>query len=227
MTELWATLLPLAVATAVLPIQVAITILLLRSDGGRARAGAWIAGMTLVRLVQYAVFGLILQRAMDDGAAGTSPVEGALLLVVAVLLLVSAGRKLANHPDEDAPPPRWLSRVEGITSGRAFMMGAGLVALSPKLWAFTLGAIGAIGDAELDPASGWVVFIVWLVAAEALHLLALLAAVIAPARADVLLARAGGVLERRSRELMIGVGLVFGTWFLLKAIAAFGFGHGA
>ena len=86
MTELWTTLIPLAVATAVLPIQVAITILMLRSAGGRAKAGAWIAGMTLVRLVQYAVFGLILERAMDDVATGTSPVEGALLLVVAVLL---------------------------------------------------------------------------------------------------------------------------------------------
>lgn len=70
-------------------------------------------------------------------------------------------------------------------------------------------------------------FIVWVVATEALHLAALLAAVITPARADVLLARAGVVLERRSRELMIGVGLVFGIWFLLKAVVALGFGLGA
>jgi threonine/homoserine/homoserine lactone efflux protein len=227
MTDLWTTLIPLAIATAVLPIQVAITILMLRSAGGRARAGGWIAGMTLVRLAQYAVFGLILERAMDDAATGTSPAEGALLLVVAVLLLVSAGRKIANQPDEDAPPPRWLTMVDGVTASRAFLMGAGLVALSPKLWAFTLGAIGAVRDAELDLAAGWVVFIIWLIAAESLHLIALFAALVAPARADVLLARAGGALERRSRELMIGVGLVFGIWFLLKALAAFGFGPGA
>lgn len=227
MTELWTTLIPLAVATAVLPVQLAITILMLRSASGRARAGAWIAGMTLVRLVQYAVFGLVLERAMEDAAAGTSPVEGALLLVVAVLLLVSAARKIANQPDEDAPAPRWMTMVDGITSGRAFLMGAGLVAMSPKLWAFTLGAIGAIGDAALDPAVGWAVFIVWVVLAEALHLLAVLAAVVAPERAGVVLARAGGALERHSRAVMIGVGLVFGVWFLLKALAAFGIGHGA
>ncbi len=70
-------------------------------------------------------------------------------------------------------------------------------------------------------------FIVWVVVAEALHLLALLAAVVAPARADVLLARAGGALERHSRAVMIGVSLVFGVWFLLKALAAFGIGPGA
>ena len=227
MTELWTTLIPLAIATAVLPIQVAITILMLRSAGGRAKAGAWIAGMTLVRLVQYAVFGLVLERAMDDVDTGTSPVEGTLLLVVAVLLLVSAARKVASQPDEDAPPPRWMTTVDGITAGRAFLWGAGLVALSPKLWAFTLGAIGSIQDAELDPAVGWAVFIIWVVLAETLHLLALLVAVVAPARADVLLARAGGALERYSREVMIGVGVVFGGWFLLKAIAAFGLGPGA
>ncbi len=226
MTDLWTTLVPLAIATAVLPIQVAITILMLRSAGGRAKAGAWITGMTLVRLAQYAVFGLILERGMDDAATGTSPVEGALLLVVAVLLLVSAARKVANQPDEDAPPPRWMTVVEGVSTGRAFMMGTGLVALSPKLWAFTLGAIGAVQDAELDPAAGWVVFIVWVVAAEALHLAAFLAAVLAPARADVLLARAGDTLMRFSRQVMIVVSLVFGIWFLLKALSSFGFSLG-
>jgi threonine/homoserine/homoserine lactone efflux protein len=227
MHDLVTTLVPLAIATAVLPIQVAITILMLRSAGGRSRAGAWIAGMTLVRLVQYAVFGLVLERAMDDATTGASPVEGALLLVVAVLLLVSAARKLASQPDEDAPPPRWMTMADGLSAGRAFLMGAGLVALSPKLWAFSLGAIGAIQDAGLDPAVGWAVFIAWVAAAESLHLLALLVAVVAPARADMLLARAGGALERHSRGVMIGVGLVFGTWFLLKAIAAFGFAPGA
>jgi threonine/homoserine/homoserine lactone efflux protein len=183
--------------------------------------------MTLVRLLQYAVFGAILAPAMDDAESGTSTVEGALLLVVAVLLLVSAARKLASQPDEDAPPPRWMTMVDAITAGRALLMGAGLVALSPKLWAFTLGAIGAIRDAGLDSAAGWVVFIVWVLAAEALHLLALGAALAAPARADELLARAGDALERHSRDVMIGVGLVFGVWFLLKALAAFGFGPGA
>ncbi|MCY7417195.1 MAG: GAP family protein, partial [Chloroflexi bacterium] len=149
MTELWTTLIPLAIATAVLPIQVAITILMLRSAAGRAKAGAWIGGMTLVRLIQYALFGLLLERAMDGTTAGTSPAEGVLLLVIAMFLLVSAARKIANQPDEDAPP-RWMTRVDGIDTGRAFLMGAGLVVLSPKLWAFTLGAIGAMQDTHMD-----------------------------------------------------------------------------
>jgi hypothetical protein len=224
MIDLWTTLIPLAVATAILPIQVAVTILMVRSSGGRARAGAWITGMSIVRLLQYAVFGVVLERAMDDGDAPASAVEGTLLLIVAVLLLVSAGRKVLDQPDEDAPPPRWMSIVSTVSPRRSFLMGAALVALSPKLWAFTLGAIGAISDAQLAPLAGWLVFVVWVVAAEALHLAAWLAVVIAPERADAVLARAGAALERHGRGLMVAVGLVFGTWFLLKALVAFGIG---
>jgi hypothetical protein len=92
------------------------------------------------------------------------------------------------------------------------------------LWAFTLGAIGAIEDAQMVSAAGWVVFVGWMVAAQSPHLIALLGSLIAPARADPLLARVGDALERRSDALMIGVGLVFGAWFLVKALAAFGIG---
>lgn len=222
MTDLWTTVVPLAVTTVVLPIQLAITILMLRSAGGAARAGAWISGMTIVRLLQYAVFGAVLTQATDDGLPGTSAVEGALLLVVGVVLLVSAARKAANQPDEDAPPPRWMSIVDGMSSGRAFLMGAGLVAFSPKLWAFTLGAIGAIGDAQLGPGEGWIVFAVWVALAQALHLLAWLSATLFPAEAEPVLARASLALERYSRPLVIAISLLFGAWFMVKALSAFG-----
>ena len=117
MTELWTTLIPIALITAVMPGQVAITILMLRVPGGVARAGAWVGGMTVVRLAQFALLFLVLEPATDDGEPGTSLVEGALLLVVAILLLVSAARKLVNQPDEDARRrPGWpWSRVESIT----------------------------------------------------------------------------------------------------------------
>ena len=227
MTELWSILLPLAVVTAVLPVQLAVTILLLRSPGGRAKAAAWIGGMTLIRLAQFAVFGVVLDRAVTDDPAAPSLVEGALLLMVSVLLFVSAARKLASSPDEDAPPPRWMTMLDGATTGRASLMGAGLVALSPKLWAFTLSAIGAIEDAGLAPGPATATFIAWVVLAESTHLLALLAVVIAPERGAAAMAGVGAWLERAARPLMVGISLVFGFWFLAKALGAFGFALGS
>jgi threonine/homoserine/homoserine lactone efflux protein len=223
MTDAWTTLIPLAFVTAVLPVQVTITILMLREHGGRARAGAWIAGMSLVRLLQFAIFGVVLDRAMGESEAGASPVEGALLLSVAVLLFISAARKLLDEPDDDDAPPRWMAAVGSATPGRAALLGIAVVALSPKLWAFTLGAIGAIEEAQFAPAASWLVFVVWVAAAQATHLAAWLAVTVAPRQAQVVLARAAQALERTSRPLMIGIGLVLGTWFTLQSLAAFGF----
>jgi len=220
--ELWTTLIPIAIATTLMPVELTFTLLMLRAPGGRARAGAWIAGKTVARLVQYAFLAGVLVTAVDDGEPGTSPVEGALLLVVAVLLLVAAARKAANQPDEDAPPPRWMTMVGGVQPGRAFLLGAGWVGLSPKLWAFTLAAVGAIGDAQLGTAEGWLVYVVFVMLASGIHLVALTFAVVAPTRADAALGRVVDGLERNSRPVLIGVSAVFGAWFLIKALRVFG-----
>ena len=170
MTDLWSTLLPIAIATTLMPIELTFTLTMLRSPGGRSRAGAWIGGKTVARLVQFALLAGVITTAVDDGEPGTSAVEGALLLVVAILLLVGAARKAANQPDEDAPPPRWMTMVAGMRPTRAFLLGAGFVAFSPKLWAFSLAAIGAIADAGLGTAEGWLVYVVFIVLATGLHL---------------------------------------------------------
>jgi threonine/homoserine/homoserine lactone efflux protein len=220
--ELWSILIPIAIATTLMPVELTFTLVMLRSPGGRDRAAAWIAGKTVTRLAQYALLAGILTTAVDDGEPGTSPVEGALLLVVAMLLLVAAARKAANQPDEDAPPPRWMTTVAAVQPGRAFLFGAGWVAISPKLWAFTLAAIGAIADADLGAAKGWLVYVVFILMASGIHLAALALAVAAPARADRTLGRVVDTLERHSRPVLILVSAAFGLWFLVKALRAFG-----
>ena len=70
MNGLWSSLIPLIVGSALVPIQIVITVLLLRSSAGRITAVAWVAGMTTVRLAQGVVFGLVLGSAIalaNDG----------------------------------------------------------------------------------------------------------------------------------------------------------------
>ena len=224
MLDLWTTLIPLILGSAILPVQVTVTILLLRSGGGRSAAMAWVSGMTAVRLVQGILFGLVLDAAGAEAVDGDGPglVASTLLLVIGVIFLVSAAKKLATQPDEDAPPPRWMAMVGSIAPGRAFLFGAGIVALSAKLWAFTLGAIGAIVDADLDRPAAIAAYLVFVVGAVSIHLAAIGITVLAPARAGALLDRAAALLERYSRAIMITLGLVFGTWFLVKALGGFG-----
>ena len=148
--------------------------------------------------------------------------EGALLLVVGITFLVIAARKATNQPDEDAPPPAWMTMMDGVSAGRAFLMGAALIALNPKLWAFTLGALGAIGDAELSGPAGLAAFLVFVVIAQAFHLGSIALTVVSPARADRVLGGMNAWLERHSRVVLIVFSGVFGFWLLAKSLAVFG-----
>jgi len=222
-TDLWSTLVPLIIGSAVLPIQLAITVLLLQSGAGRSGAVAWVGGMTVVRLAQGIVFGLLLGGAAESGGeTGAGLIESALLLVVAILFLVMAARQLLGQPDEDAPSPRWMALVEAATPGRAFLLGAAMVGLSAKLWAFTLGAIGAIAEADLGQPAGTWTFLAFVAAAASLHLAAIGVTFLAPERSAGWLGRVSGALQRYNRAIMVVLGLVFGIWFLVKALRGFG-----
>ena len=48
--------------------------------------------------------------------------------------------------------------------GRAFGFGAGVAGASPKLWAFTLGAIAVIAEADLGQPAAAGLFLVFVVA---------------------------------------------------------------
>jgi hypothetical protein len=220
MPDLVLTLLPLAAGSALVPIQIIITILLLRSASGRVTAVAWVAGMTAVRLIQGVVFGLILGSRGQGSTSGDEPslIVSVLLLVVAVIFYVVAAKQLLRQPDEDAPPPRWMALLDGVTPAKAFLLGLGLIAVGVKFWVFTLGAIAAIGAAGLGLTEAVIAFLLFVAAAESIHLAILAVALAAPAHADAMLGRFSEFLKRQNRAIMIVLGLVFGTWFLLKAL---------
>jgi threonine/homoserine/homoserine lactone efflux protein len=223
--DLWLTLIPLAVASALVPIQIIVTILLLRSAAGRSTAVAWVAGMITLRLVQGVVFGLILgshDAAPSGSDDGPGLITSTILFVLAIVFYIVAARQWLHEPDEDAPPPKWMAMVETITPGRAYLMGMGLLAIGPKFWVFTLAAIAAIGDAQLGLPASIVTFLVFVVLASGIQLLIIGIAYAVPDRADATLDRISEALTRYSGAIVITLGLVFGTWFLVKALTGFG-----
>lgn len=224
MNPLWSSLLPLIVGSALVPIQIVITTLLLRSSAGKMTAVALVAGMTSVRLAQGLVFGLIVGQgaAGDETSAGPGNAVSLLLLAIAILFYVAALKQLLGHPDDDAPPPRWMAMVDGITPGKAFLLGLGLMAISAKFWVFTLGAIAVIGDAGMDPTASIVAFLIFVALAESVMLALIVVAYLLPARSAVILDRVSALLQKYNRALVIGLGLVFGTWFLIKALDGLG-----
>ena len=158
----------LGIGSAVVPIQIVVTILLLQAPGGARTAAAWVAGMTTTRLVQGLLFGLVFQSSDEatSDSSGSGPVLSTILLVLAVLFYVTALKHLLRHEDADAPPPKWMTMTASMKPGKAFLIGAGYIAVSAKFWVFTLGAVGAIGDADLGRARSILDFLLFVALAE-------------------------------------------------------------
>jgi hypothetical protein len=213
-------LLPFIIGSALVPIQIIIDILLLKSPRrGFFKATAYVGGMTTLRLLQGLIFGLILTNSVATStpeAGGKSPIVSTLLLVLGILLLVTAYKQWRKDDDPDAPPPKWLIMIESLTPLKSFGVGFGLLLIGGKFWVFTLGAIGMIGQAQLGQPSSTLVYLLFILLAESLLLIPILIRIILPKQSTTLLEQASAWLTRYNRVIIIVVSLVFGTIFLYQ-----------
>lgn len=213
-------LVPLIIGSAVVPIQIIIDILLLKSPKqGLLKASAYVGGMTTLRLLQGLIFGLILTNsaaAPAEESAGKSPVVLTLLLVLGVFLLITAYRIWRKEDDPDAPPPKWLTMIDSLTPLKAFGIGFGMLLIGAKFWVFTLGALAVIGQAALGQPSSTIAFLLFILLAESLLLLPILFSIIIPTQSKILLEHVSTWLTHNNRPIVILISLVFGLLFLYQ-----------
>lgn len=207
-------LLPYIIGSALVPIQNIINILLLKNPRqGLSMSTAYVGGMTVLRLLQGLIFGLIF---INEDSGGKSTIVLTLQIVLGILLLVTAYKQWDKEDDPDAPPPKWLTMMDSLTTLKAFGFGFGILLISGKAWVFTLSAIGIIGAAELGQPSGIITYLLFVLLAQSLLLLSILFTVINPKKSKVLLDQASGWLTRYNRPIVIVVSLVFGLLFLYQ-----------
>lgn len=209
-------LLPLIIGAVVLPVDIFLVLLLLRSEGGVVRGAAFAAGSMTVRVLQGVLFGRLLGSALS--ANTEEIVASTLLLVVGILSLITAVKIWLRESDPDAPPPKWMTTLSGVSALTAFGMGALLMAIAIKQWVFTLSAIAIIDEAHLSRASSVLIYLGFVMAAHSLVLAPILLSMAAPRRAGSLIDSGQAWLERNSRATMLVVSLVLGAWFVWKGI---------
>lgn len=218
MGELTVSLLPLMIAAAQAPVWVIMVLLLLRRPAGLITAAAFVGGITAVRFTQGAAFGLAVSGAMMPGAANEARTVSAVpQIIIGALLWLVAVRQFRAR--DQVGPPAWLAKIERVTPLTAFGFGAVLVLVSVKQWAFTLGALGVIREAEVSPAGSTTAYVMYVLGAEALILLPLVVYAVARQRSAAVLDRVGTWLERCHRPIVIAVSAIFGTYFLWKGIS--------
>lgn len=222
---MWASLVPLIIGSAILPMQIIVTLVLLRSPSGLRSAAAFVSGMTVTRLVQGLLLGLVIvpaQAQENDLESGAGPMVSSTLLVLGILLLVAGLRQMVTGEDLDAPPPRWVGMSVSMKPATAFGFGAAIIAIGAKWWVFTIGAVAAIVDADPGRPARALTYLLFVVLAELPVLVFVLGSAVAPRRSAPLLAAASAWLERHNHRIVVLACLVFGVWFVLKALSDFG-----
>lgn len=217
-------LLPFIIGSAVVPLQIIIVVLLLTGERrGPLKAIAFVLGMTLARLAQGWLFQFIITGGSGDAADAPSLawIKSTILLLLGIFLLITAYKQWAKEPDPDAPPPKWMKMLDGITPIRAFLFGAGMILIAIKLWVFTLGALSVIDEAQLGQPATTAAFLVYVLLAQSILLLAILLRLILPKQAGSLLRSFSAWLEKYNRQIVMVVSLVFGVLFLYQGVSGF------
>jgi len=213
-------LLPLIIGAALLPAWIILALFLLRGEGGVRKALTFAAGAMTVRVVQGVLFGFVFSEAADaSDEGGSNLITSTLLLVLGILMLISAVKKWRKEEDPDAPPPKWMATLGGLSTIQALGIGTLLMALSIKQWVFTLSAIAVIEQGELSLAGSALTYLLFVLAAQSLVLAPILVSAVAPVQAAKLLDAIQGWLERNNRAIIIAASSIFGVWFLWKGIA--------
>ncbi len=220
MFPLFGELLPMILGNILAPLWLIIVLLLLASPNGLLKASAFVLGMTLTRVAQGVLFGLVLGSS-DKAAEGDGLVAATLKLVLGILLLIAAFKKWRKEEDPDEPPPKWMQSLEQATPLKVLGIGALGIAIGAKLWAFTLSALAVINEAGLDRTDAIIAYAAYIFFAQILLILALLFAAVAPKQSQSVLQRANTWLTTYNRPISITVSLIFGLLFTWNGVSAF------
>jgi len=221
MESVLVSLLPFIIGSAVVPLQVIIHLLLLKSPNqGLLKAIAYVVGMTITRLFQGLIFGWILSESstLAEDSNGNNPIIATLLLVLGILLLITAYKKWQGEHDPDDSPPKLLTMIDSLTPIKAFGIGLGLPLIAVKLWVFTLSALATIAAASLERQTSIILYLLFILLAESLLLIPILIRILIPARSKHVLAKLSAWLTQNSRPITITVSLIFGLFFLHSGI---------
>jgi Sap, sulfolipid-1-addressing protein len=222
MVSLLLSLLPLIVGASLGgPAWIIIALVLLRGEGGLAKAAAFLTGAMTVRLLQFVLFSRVFGAIVSaEGEDVFDLIPATLLLVAGLLLLITAARTWWNSEDDpDAPPPKWMTALGSMSALRAFGMATVLMAVGIKQWVFTLSAIALIDEAKVSKIGSVLAYLFFIVAAHSLTLSTLIGSAVAPSVSAKCVQVMLGWLERNNRWIKIIVSLAFGTWFLARGMS--------
>jgi Sap-like sulfolipid-1-addressing protein len=197
------------------PVSVVTVIVLLTMPAGRRRGIAFVLGWLLAVGVIAAVV-VELSDGQDFSSNKTTPSRAAswaeiVVGVVMVLAALRALRRRRAQGDSSSETPKWLSRLDRTNWLLAVVVGAFMLTYS-----LTIAAAAEILKANVSGEDEAIAFVVFAVASIATIVAPVVVALLAPDRADRLLAAWRGWLLGNSRLIGLVALIVIGALLVVR-----------
>jgi threonine/homoserine/homoserine lactone efflux protein len=216
-------ILPLAVGIAISPIPIIAAILMLLSPKAKVTSVGFLLGWLAGILVAIALFTLLSSVLPQQDESGSSPVAGAIKIILGALLLFLAAKQWRERPGEgeQAAMPKWMSAIDSFTTIKGLGLGFLLSAVNPKNLLLAISAGLIVGGASLSFGSTAVIIAVFVVLAGSTVLIPVLGYLVASDRLAGPLDRLRGWLVDNNATIMAVLLLVIGVSVIGKGIASF------
>jgi hypothetical protein len=144
--------LPLALAVAICPLPIIAVILMLFSDGARAKSLAFLLGWVVGIVAAMTV--LVSVASTQSLSTGDAPSDTSswIKLVLGLLLVVAAAGQWRKRPASGEEPtmPGWMAKIDTLGPLGAIGLGILLSALNPKSLLLIAGGAVTIAQADLS-----------------------------------------------------------------------------
>jgi threonine/homoserine/homoserine lactone efflux protein len=215
-------MLPLAMGIAISPTTILATVLMLLSPKPKARTVALLVGCLLGVGGAVALFSSLATLLQPQDSGGSSPMAGAIKLLVGGMLVVLAVAQWRGRPanGERAELPKWMAAADSITPGKALALGVLLSAVVPKNLLLALSAGVIVVDAALSLGQAGTVILLFTAIAAWTVAVPVVAHLVAPARLSDPLEQLRTWLVNNNVAIMVVVLLLIAIVIIGNGIAA-------
>ena len=214
--------LPLALGVAISPVPIIAAILMLLSPKARVTSVGFLLGWVVGIVVAVTAFTLLSSLLPSNESDTPSPWQGAVQIVLGVLLLLLGFSQWRKRPKAGAEPPlpKWMQAIDKVTFPVALGLGVLLSALNPKNLLMAAGAGVTIGSAQLSGGQIVTAIAVFTVIAASTVLVPVIGYLIAADRLRGPLDALRHWLGKENSVIMAVLMLVIGVVLIGKGIAA-------
>jgi threonine/homoserine/homoserine lactone efflux protein len=213
--------LPFAIGVAISPIPIIAVILMLFSSRAKVNGPVfllgWVIGLSAVVAVVYAIADAA-NAATDSTSSDT---VSWIKVGLGVILLGAARRQYAKRPrpGEEAAMPKWMTTVDTLKPGAAFVLAIALAAVNPKNLILSVGAAAGVAQrAGVSTGDAVVALAVFVVIASSSIAIPVVWYLASPSRAQQHLDALKSWMSEHNAAVMAVLFLVFGVVLIAKGL---------